>query len=201
MLQEEIEAHKKEWELAHLKSLKEEEEKAAAASDSDPEDILTIPREESCQVNNRSLKVRSSKAQNAIRSGSISSKTTITTRRSRIKKGDDSSKNDSSLISSKTSDRKSSDTSHGDSSINSNSQKRRPGRPCRRPTVRTTPRSSPAAKKRDFVPIDQTPRRTRQSSIGMTTRHSNNNLINSSGSTGSSPSVRNYFTRRSHERL
>ncbi|XP_074595103.1 helicase domino-like isoform X2 [Brevipalpus obovatus] len=48
--EEEIEAHKKEWELAHLKSLKEEEEKAAAASDSDPEDILTIPREESCQV-------------------------------------------------------------------------------------------------------------------------------------------------------
>jgi hypothetical protein len=57
-LQEEIEAQKKEWELEHLKSLKEEEERAAIHSE--PEDLLTIWNEDVSQVKNRSNRSRQS---------------------------------------------------------------------------------------------------------------------------------------------
>ncbi|RWS30237.1 Helicase domino-like protein, partial [Leptotrombidium deliense] len=54
---EEIEAHKKEWELGHLKSLKEEEERAAVDVESDRDDLLTMSREDAySQVKNRNSK-------------------------------------------------------------------------------------------------------------------------------------------------
>ena len=57
LLQEEIEAQKKEWELGHLKSLKEEHERAASGSDdSESDEILTMSREDASQVNNSSSK-------------------------------------------------------------------------------------------------------------------------------------------------
>ena len=43
--QEEIEMHKKDWELEHLKSLKEERERNSDSGASDQDDVLTMSRE------------------------------------------------------------------------------------------------------------------------------------------------------------
>lgn len=60
MKQEEIEAHKKDWELDHLKSLREEAERQRAQeSNSETEEILTISRDE---VYDQVIKKRSSHA-------------------------------------------------------------------------------------------------------------------------------------------
>ncbi|RWS11744.1 Helicase domino-like protein [Dinothrombium tinctorium] len=64
--EEEIEAHKKEWELGHLKSLKEEEERTAAENDSDKDEPLTISREDACQVKNRNIKSNCSKRESKV---------------------------------------------------------------------------------------------------------------------------------------
>ena len=43
--QEEIEMHKKDWELEHLKSLKEERERASDSGSSDQDDMVTMSRD------------------------------------------------------------------------------------------------------------------------------------------------------------
>lgn len=54
-MQEEIESHKKEWELGRLQTLKEEADKLAEESDSDKDEMLTMSREDAYnQVKNKS---------------------------------------------------------------------------------------------------------------------------------------------------
>lgn len=218
-MQEEIEAHKKEWELGHLKSLKEEEEKAAAASDSDPEDLITIPREEACQVNNRSHKARS-KSKNASDSGSLSSKkptSGISTRRSKIKLEDSSSNlsqepSESSVKPLRPA--QDADTISSDPITTPNSKRNR-GRPKKLPkggkltkppaptphssrSNSNTNQSSSQSKRLASNSSEGITLRTRRCSAGVTTRYSSQGFISPLSTATDTPSK--YFTRRSNER-
>lgn len=226
-MQEEIEAHKKEWELGHLKSLKEEEEKAAAASDSDPEELMTIPREEACQVNNRSQKART-KSKNASVRGSLSDKkpvSTISTRRSKVKTDDECSISDSTPITAPIKFLK--DKSQTDSmssvlnSSNTPNSRRNSARLLRSPKVSTPAkptstinslRSSTNSNQSTNQPKrptvnpssntnDKIILRSRRTSAGINTRFSSQGFISpnlAATTTNTTPSK--YFTRRSNER-
>lgn len=67
MLQEEIEAHKKDWELSRLQALKAENEKASEDSDSDKEEILTMSREDAYNQVKSERKPQTVKTQNSKR--------------------------------------------------------------------------------------------------------------------------------------
>lgn len=66
--QEEIEAQKKEWELGHLKSLKEENERALK-KEQEQDEILTMSKDEVAQVNNRFKIPNTKKAKRYVHAG------------------------------------------------------------------------------------------------------------------------------------
>ena len=80
--QEEIEAQKKEWELGHLKSLKEENERALK-KEQEQDEMLTMSKDEVAQVNNR-FKIPNTKkvARKIVQSTTSRTPSTLRTRES-----------------------------------------------------------------------------------------------------------------------
>lgn len=227
--QEEIEASKKEWELGHLKSLKEEEERATNGSDSDQDDILAMSREEACQVNNRSHKSRSSSksTKNTDQTGgaTVTPKTVsagVTTRKSRNKLNSSSVETKSAVTETPKMNTRPSNRSRrftlSPTLISPPSEQRcvqspRKSRPSRSPrTASLSSSTSPVTEsscrsnvnsKNDATPINETGCRTRRSTSFLNKNGTSvsHSPNDSSSSPISSPTKsKAYATRRSNER-